>query len=275
MSARAKLEHLQAILKGYERALVCFSGGVDSTFLLRVASEVLGRNCFAVTCVSETMAASEIADARALAAEMGLGERHVTIESHELDRPGFADNPVDRCAMCKSELMEHAAPLARQLGARAIALGTNLDDLGDYRPGVQAAAERGAEAPMCDAGLTKAEIRELSRELGLRTWNKPQLACLSSRFPYGTRITSERLRQVDRFEDGLRNLGFGQLRVRFHEQVARVELERTEMSRALELGTEIVALGKRCGFPFVALDLAGFRSGSLNAGLVPLRKRAS
>ncbi|HUH02259.1 MAG TPA: hypothetical protein VML75_09690 [Kofleriaceae bacterium] len=197
------------------------------------------------------------------------------IDSNELEQPGFADNPTHRCALCKTELMDLAAPLAARLGAGVIALGTNLDDLGDYRPGVAAASERGARAPMVEAGLRKDEIRALSRELGLRTWDKPQLACLSSRFPYGTRITPERLRRVDAFEDGLRGLGFRQLRVRFHDEIARLEIDADDLPRVVEPGVRerIVALGKELGFDYIALDLAGFRSGSLNETLIPLGKR--
>jgi uncharacterized protein len=264
----AKLDALRDALRGYRRVVVAFSGGVDSAFLLKVAADALGEDCHAVTAVSETMARSEIADATALGAELGLGTRHRVIESHELARPGFSDNPTDRCALCKTELMDIAAPIAAELGA-AVALGTNLDDLGDVRPGITAAIERGARMPMVDAGLTKPEIRALSRELGLRTWDKPQLACLSSRFPYGTRITPERLRRVDAFEDGLRELGFRQLRVRFHDAIARIELTTDEIPRIVEVRDAVVALGKRLGFAYVALDLAGFRSGSLNEVLPP------
>jgi pyridinium-3,5-biscarboxylic acid mononucleotide sulfurtransferase len=259
--------------------LVAFSGGVDSTFLLRVAADELGENCHAITCVSETMARAEVEDARALGIEIGLGERHHVVESDELAQPGFADNPTHRCALCKTELMDLAAPLAKRIGAPVIALGTNTDDIGDYRPGIQAAADRGARAPMVEARLGKAEIRELSRELGLRTWDKPQLACLSSRFPYGTQITPERLRRVDAFEDGLRELGFTQLRVRFHDTIARLELDRRDLQRAVEppVRDAILALGKQLGFTYVALDLAGFRSGSLNegAGLVKLGRKSA
>ena len=259
----SKLEALRDTLRGYRRVVVAFSGGVDSAFLLKVASDALGEACHAVTAVSETMARSEVADATALGAELGLGVRHRVIESHELERPGFADNPTHRCALCKTELMDVAAPIAAELGA-AVALGTNVDDLGDVRPGITAAVERGARMPMVEAGLTKAEIRALSRELGLRTWDKPQLACLSSRFPYGTRITPDRLRRVDGFEDGLRALGFRQVRVRFHDAIARLELPTDELARVVEQRDAVVALGKTHGFAYVALDLAGFRSGSLN-----------
>ncbi len=272
-----KLAALEAAIDRGGPTLVAFSGGVDSTFLLAVAQHVLGDRCHAVTAVSATMARSEIADARELAAELGLGSRHHVVESHELARPGFAANPLDRCAMCKTELMEHAAPLATRLGLATIALGTNVDDLGDVRPGIAAAQGLGATMPMVEAGLLKAEIRSLSQARGLRTWDKPQLACLSSRFPYGTTITLERLRQVDDFEDGLRALGFRQLRVRFHDTVARLELERAELLRAVDepLRGEVLALGKRCGFAYVAVDLAGFRSGSSNEVLLPLGRRAA
>ncbi len=220
------------------------------------------------------MARSEIDDARALGAELGLGERHHVVRSNELARAGFSDNPTDRCALCKTELMEWAQPLAAKLGIAHIALGTNTDDLGEHRPGIAAARERGAVSPFLDVGLGKAEVRELSKQLGLRTWDKPQLACLSSRFPYGVKITPDRLRQVDAFEDGLRNLGFVQLRVRYHESVARLEIDEPDLGRALELRKPIVELGKKLGFRHIALDLSGFRSGSLNDDpLVQLKRK--
>lgn len=262
----SKLDALRATLTGYGRILVAFSGGVDSAFLLKVAVDTLGERCHAVTAVSPTMARSEVKAATELAALLGLGARHHVVESRELEVPGFADNPAHRCAMCKTELMDVADPIARSLGDAPVALGTNVDDLGDVRPGIAAARDRGAKMPMVDVGLTKAEIRELSRELALPTWNKPQLACLSSRFPYGTKITPERLRRVDEFEDGLRELGFRQLRVRFHDTIARLEIDSDDLPRVVAPGVRerIVALGKRLGFSYVALDLAGFRSGSLN-----------
>jgi pyridinium-3,5-biscarboxylic acid mononucleotide sulfurtransferase len=267
----AKHQKLREILSGYESALVCFSGGVDSTLLLRVAHDVLGDRCVALTAVSITMARSERSAAAELASNLGV--RHEVVESNELERPGFAQNPTNRCYHCKSELLEIATPAAERLGLREILLGTNLDDLGDHRPGLKAANERGARHPMVEAELDKEEIRMISRQLGLPTWDKPQLACLSSRFPYGTEITAQKLEQVDAFEDGLRALGFRQLRVRYHGEVARLELEPGSMSRALdpEVRMRIVELGKRVGFTFVALDLAGFASGSLNQ-LIGLRK---
>jgi uncharacterized protein len=273
MTATEKLDRLRGLLGGYRSALVCFSGGVDSTFLLKVAHDVLGERCTALTAVSITMAASE----RKGAVDLGrtLGVRHEVVESREMERPGFSANPVDRCYHCKAELLEIARPAADRLGLAEVLLGTNMDDLGDHRPGLRAADERGARHPLVEAELSKAEIRTLSRELGLTTWDKPQLACLSSRFPYGTEITPERLRQVDEFEEGLRALGFRQLRVRYHGEVARLELDPPSMGRVLEPGVResIVTLGRRLGFAFVALDLAGFASGSLNR-LIGLRRSA-
>ena len=261
---------LEQVIAGYQSALVCFSGGVDSTLLLRVAHDVLGDRCVGLTAVSITMAASERTAARELAD--GMGARLEVVESHELERPGFAQNPTDRCYHCKAELLDIARPRADALALAEVLIGTNLDDLGDHRPGLAAANERGARHPLVDAGLTKAEVRALSRQLGLPTWDKPQLACLSSRFPYGTEITPERLRQVDGFEDALRGLGFRQLRVRYHGEVARLEIEIADMPRALEAREAIVKAGRASGFTFVALDLAGFASGSLNQ-LIALRRR--
>ena len=271
-SLDAKHARLRELVAGYGSALVCFSGGVDSTLLLRVAHDVLGDRCLGLTTISVTMAASERRAAVDLAA--GIGARLEVVESHELEREGFAANPTDRCYHCKAELLEIARPRADALGLAEVLLGTNLDDLGDHRPGLRAAAERGARQPLVDAGFTKADVRALSRALELPTWDKPQLACLSSRFPYGTEITPERLRRVDAFEDGLRALGFRQLRVRYHGDVARLELDVADMPRALEPRAReaIVTLGRAQGFTFVALDLAGFASGSLNQ-LIGLRRR--
>jgi uncharacterized protein len=272
MTLSEKHQTLRDLIAAHESALVCFSGGVDSTLLLRVAHDVLGDRCTALIALSPAMAQSEQRAALDLARSIGV--RCEVVDSHELSRPEFQSNPKDRCYYCKSELLTIAAPVAQSLGCKAIMLGTNVDDLGDYRPGLQAAKDHGAHHPLLDAGLNKQEIRELSKQLGLSTWDKPQLACLSSRFPYGTAITPERLRQVDAFEEGLRALGFRQLRVRFHNEIARVEVEPDAMPRALELRDTIVKLGRKLGFTFVVLDLAGFASGSLNQ-LIGIRPRAS
>lgn len=268
--ARDKLDALRTLVGSYGSALVCFSGGVDSTFLLRVTHDALGDRCVALLALSETMAQSEQDDARSLLDELAV--RREIVESHELTRPGYAANPVDRCYLCKSELLELARPRADRLGLNELLLGTNLDDLGDHRPGLRAAQERGARHPMLEVGLGKAEIRALSHELGLRTWDKPQLACLSSRFPYGTEITAERLRQVDDLEEAARRLGFRQLRVRYHGDVARLELDEPELARAIDpaLRASLVAAGRAAGFRFIALDLAGYRTGALNEGIVAI-----
>jgi len=270
VSLAAKLERLRTVVRGYESALVAFSGGADSALVLKISADELGARTRALTAVSPTMARRERAAAEAFAATHGVALD--VVDSHELERPGFAQNPVDRCYHCKAELLDIAGPHAERLGLSVVLLGTNLDDLGDHRPGLMAANERGARHPLVEAELSKAEVRELSRQLGLSTWDKPQLACLSSRFPYGTEITPARLRALDAFEEGLHDLGFRQLRVRFHDALARVEVERAELGRAVELAEPIVALGKRCGFTYVSLDLAGFRSGAMNEGLTQLRR---
>jgi len=266
-----KEARLREVIRGYGSALVAFSGGADSALVLKIAGDELGAKARGLTAVSPTMARREREEAVAFAAAVGVALD--VVESHELERPGFKMNPTDRCYHCKAELLELARPHADRLGFAAVLLGTNLDDLGDHRPGLRAADERGARHPLVEAGLTKAEVRELSRALGLPTWDKPQLACLSSRFPYGTEITPERLERVDRFEEALHALGFRQLRVRFHEPVARLELEPHELGRALELRDELVAIGRKHGFTYVTLDLAGFRSGAMNEGLATIRRR--
>jgi uncharacterized protein len=182
-------------------------------------------------------------------------------------------NPTDRCYHCKAELLDLARPHADKLGFEHVLLGTNVDDLGDHRPGLTAANERGARHPLVEAELTKADVRAISQALGLSTWDKPQLACLSSRFPYGTEITPERLERLDRFEEGLHDLGFRQLRVRYHDTIARLEIEADALPLAVAKRREIVALGKQSGFTYVALDLEGFRSGAMNETLTQLRRR--
>jgi pyridinium-3,5-biscarboxylic acid mononucleotide sulfurtransferase len=266
-----KEERLRKVVRGYQSALVAFSGGVDSALVLKIAADELSPRVRALIAVSPTMARREQKLASEFAAQLGVPLE--IVESHELERPGFRQNPTDRCYHCKAELMELARPRADALDLDEVLLGTNLDDLGDHRPGLRASNERGARHPLVEAELTKSEVRALSKQLGLSTWDKPQLACLSSRFPYGTEISDERLARIDRFEEGLHDLGFRQLRVRFHDTIARLELESADLGRAFELRGQIVALGKACGFNYVALDLEGFRSGAMNEPLMQLGRR--
>ena len=269
MELAAKLDRLRGLLADLPSALVAFSGGVDSSFLLRLAHDVLGERCLALTTVSPTMPAEDLAAAKELAARLGVA--HLLVDANELDIPGYAENPVNRCYFCKDHLFSVCVTVAERRGFAAVLDGANLDDLGDHRPGLQAAAERGIRHVLVEAELGKADIRAASRALGLPTWDRPASPCLSSRFPYGTRITLERLERVAAAERFLRARGFRELRVRFHDQVARLEIPVAEMPRLLEPATReaVVAELKRLGFPYVALDLRGFRSGSLNE---PLRQ---
>ncbi len=263
-----KYEQLKGILRGMETAAVAYSGGVDSTFLLKVAVDELGPDrVLGVIAVSESYPARELKEAQQLAEEMGARVRLIGTE--ELSNPDYASNPVNRCFHCKTELFTKIFPIAREEGLREMLYGVNADDLGDFRPGIQAAKRMGARGPLQEAGLTKNEIRLLSRELGLRTWDKPAYACLSSRIPYGQRITAEALRQVDEAEDFLHDLGYRQVRVRHHDKVARIELPRDQMARLLEDGSAelIVAKLKDLGYLYVTLDLQGYRVGSLNEAI--------
>ncbi len=264
---RQKYERLLGILKELESVLVAFSGGVDSTLLAKAAKDALGDKALLVTADSETYPASELEEARRLARHLGI--RHLVIETRELDNPEYARNAPNRCFFCKEELFTRLAPLAQREGMAHLVYGANMDDLGDHRPGMEAAKRMGVRAPLIDAEFWKTEIRELSQEFGLPTWDKPSFACLSSRFQYGDGITAEKLRQVDAAEAFVRSLGFKQFRVRHHDRLARLEIAREEMARLWEddIRDSIVERFRELGYLYVAMDLQGFRSGSANDAL--------
>ena len=263
-----QLEALRARLRELGSVLVCYSGGIDSAFVLAVATEELGERAVGMTAVSPSLPQSEKDDASRIA--LALGATHRFVDSNELARDAYVKNGPDRCFHCKTELYSIARDKAREWQLAAIVNGTNTDDLGDYRPGLEAAREAGVVSPLLDAGMNKAAVRAAAQAIGMEIWDKPAAACLSSRIPYGTSVTRERLAQIGAFEAELRALGFRQVRVRWHDSIARIELDLSELERLLnpELRAAALEAGKRQGFRYVTLDLGGYRTGSHNEVLV-------
>jgi len=264
---KAKQAKLFSILKPMRRIIVAYSGGADSAYLAWAAHRVLGDDALAITADSASIPESHKRDAEEFAREWGF--RHEYIETREFDNPDYIKNDPNRCFHCKDELFTRLEVVARDRGIQHIAYGVNVDDLGDYRPGQHAAKMHQAEAPLVEAGLTKAEIRELSRLTGLSTWDRPAAACLSSRIPYGTPVTLENIKTVERGEEAIRHLGFRQFRVRFHGQLVRIEIAKDELAAALtpEMAQRFVEIFKPLGFHYVTIDLEGYRQGSLNSVL--------
>lgn len=261
-----KYELLMSILQEMKTVVVAFSGGVDSTFLLKAAVDALGtENVLAVTADSETYPTSELEEAKSLAVHIGV--KHILIETSELAIPGYSENTKNRCYFCKSSLFDHLIPVMEEAGFNNVIYGVIADDRNEFRPGMKAAKEKGIRGPLQEANLFKAEIRELSYEQGLPTWNKPSFACLSSRIAYGDRITKENLTKVEKAEAFLKTLQIRQVRVRTHQDIARIEVEPDDMRNVLEKNKFIVSALQEFGYKYITLDLIGYQSGSMNKAL--------
>lgn len=261
-----KLNRLKQIIMEMDSAIVAFSGGVDSTFLLKVSHEVLGDRCLAIIGASETMPTADYNNALEHVKEFGAN--YLIIKTEEMSKEEFVKNPQNRCFHCKNELFSKLLAIAQEKKINWVLDGSNADDLKDYRPGMQAARALGVRSPLQEAGLTKEEIRQLSKEMALATWDKPSSPCLSSRFPYGEEITLEKLQRVEKAETLLKELGFKNLRVRHHQDMARLEIPKEDFRKLMELDSDMIVKPlKDLGFTYVTLDLEGFRSGSLNTGI--------
>ncbi len=264
MEINSKIAQLRENLSHLKSVIVCYSGGIDSAFLLAVANEVLGKSAIGMTAVSPSLPKSELEEAIGFAKKVGA--THRIVESNELNNPDYAKNDTDRCFYCKTELYDLAKQKMAEWNLDAVANGTNCDDLVDYRPGLEAAKNAGVVSPLLEAGFTKEDVRLAAKKLGLPNWNKPAAACLSSRLPFGTAVTFERLERIELFEKKLKELGFVQVRVRYQDEIARIEVAKDEMKRFTdpEINLEIVSKGKNLGFKYVTLDLEGYRMGSHN-----------